>query len=117
MAFSFQRLMENMDAAKAHHGANVDTESMQAIRTGINIRDDFWDDFLQVINNSSALSNLLDVPVSTISGWHAKVKHALEEVQKADAVPDPKKKGELIPTGEPAPDPHATIMNNVEGEE
>ena len=85
MGLSFQRLMENMEAAKAKHGDNMDTKSMQAIRTGINIREDFWDDFLLVINNSSALSGLLDVPVSTISGWHSKVKHALEQVKQAEA--------------------------------
>ena len=30
-------------------------KSMSAIRTGINIRDDFWDDVLQLINNSENL--------------------------------------------------------------
>jgi hypothetical protein len=90
---------------------------MEAIRNGINVREDFWDDFLLVINNAGALSELLDVPVTKISAWHQRVKMALDKVKQADAVPDPKDKGKMLKTGVPddelAPDPKINVINQV----
>jgi hypothetical protein len=96
---SFQRLWENMESARK--GGHFDDKGMEAIRNGINIRDDFWNDFLLVINNAGALSELLDIPVTKIGSWHSRIKQALDKVQQADAVPDPKDKGEMIKTGLP----------------
>lgn len=113
---SFQKLWENMESSRKG-GHHLDDKAMEAIRNGINVREDFWDDFLLVVNNSGALSVLLDVPVTKISAWHQKVKEALDRVQKADAVPEPKDKGKLLKTGMPDDegDPKATVINQVEG--
>ena len=109
---SFQRLWENIQAQKEK--SPHDDRAMSAIRTGIGVREDFWDDFLLVVNNSEGLSQLLDVPVTRISGWHDKVKHALDKVRQADASPDPKDNGKLLKTGQPdEPDPHTVVMNPV----
>jgi hypothetical protein len=110
---SFQRLWENIQAQKEK--TPQDDKAMSAIRTGIGIREDFWDDFLQVINNSDGLSQLLDIPTTKIAGWHDKVQHALKKVQQADATPDPKDNGKLLKTGQPdEPDPHTVVMNPVQ---
>ena len=85
---------------------------MSAIRTGIGIRDDFWDDFLQVVNNSEGLSALLDIPVIKIANWHQKIKENLDKVQKTDSVPDPKDNGKLLKTGmSDELDPHTVVAN------
>lgn len=110
---SFQKLWENIQAQKEK--SPHDDRAMSAIRTGIGIREDFWDDFLQIINNSEGLSQLLDVPTTKIASWHDKVKHALNKVQKVDASPDPKNSGKLLKTGQPdEPDPHTLVMNPVQ---
>lgn len=102
----------------SHKGHHQDDKGMEAIRNGINIRDDFWDDFLLVINNAGALSELLEVPVTKISGWHSRVSAALEKVKQADTVPDPNDKGEMLKTGMPdddlEPDPKVNVINQVE---
>jgi hypothetical protein len=47
---------------KTWYDLPADDKAMSAIRTGNGISDTFWDNFLQVINNSDGLSELLDVP-------------------------------------------------------
>lgn len=94
---SFQKLWENIEK-----GDDIGTQADAAIRTGIGVREDFWDDFLLVINNSSGLSELLDVPVTKIAKWHERVKTALNRVQEADLTPDSSKaKKKMIHTGLP----------------
>jgi hypothetical protein len=97
---SFQRLWENMQAAK-NEEAVQDDRAMSAIRTGIGVRDEFWDDFLAVLNNSQDLSELLDIPVEKISSWRGKIQNALEKVRDADSDPEQKKNGKLMKTGLP----------------
>lgn len=112
---SFQKLWENMSASKM--GDHADDKAMEAIRTGINVREDFWDDFLLVINNSTALSELLDIPTTKISSWHSKIKSALDKVNKADSTPEPKDKGKLMKTGmgdEQQIDPKISVDNQVQ---
>jgi len=99
---SFQRLWEHMRRYREEADPS-ESKAMDAIRTGLNIRPDFWDDFLLVVNNSTALSELLDVPSVKISSWHSKVREVLDKVQQTDAVPDPKKKGKLMHTAEEDP--------------
>lgn len=107
---SFQRLWESMESSRKG-GHHLDDKAMEAIRNGINVQEDFWDNFLLVINNSGALSVLLDIPVSKISGWHQKVKETLERVKEADSVPEPKDKGKMLKTGMPEDD---EMINQVE---
>ena len=80
---SFRLLWENMhaDEKDAEH---IDTKSMQAIRAGISINETFWDDFLQVCNNTDALADLLNIRPEQIASWGSRVKHNLELVNKAD---------------------------------
>jgi len=112
--FSFQRLWENMeDSRRGHH----DDKGMEAIRNGINVRDDFWEDFLLVINNSGALSELLEVPVTKISGWHERVKSALDKVKQADSTPEPKDKGKMLKTGSGSFSDDPGIILHQTGEE
>ena len=107
---SFQKLWENIQLQK-ENSSQKESKSMSAIRNGIGIRENFWDDFLQLINGSEDLSELLDVPVSKISLWHEKIHHALEKVKKADSSLNPKDNSKLLKTGLPdMPDPENIIQ-------
>jgi hypothetical protein len=84
---------------EAHH---QDSKKMHAIRTGLNVNEEFWDEFMQVCNNSDGLSELLDVPSASIIGWASKIKDALEMVRQADSTGegDEKPKSKVINTGD-----------------
>lgn len=93
---SFQKLWENMNNSESPNKGD------SAIRTGIGVREDFWNDFLLVINNSSGLSELLDIPVTKIFSWRERIKEALNRVQEEDLTPDSSKsKKKMIHTGLP----------------
>lgn len=95
---SFQRLWENMRSFKEESNDDL---ALSAIRTGIGIRENFWDDFLKLTNNSEGLSALLNVPITDIVTWHDKIKEAVHKVGKDDAESDVDKHKKLIKTGMP----------------
>lgn len=92
------------------HGALLDSgaesQAMEAIRSGMHLRKkeecgDFWDDFITVCGNADALSELLNVPRETITGWPGKIRELKEKVDISDQEGDAKeKKAETLPTGE-----------------
>lgn len=57
------------------------------IRKGLNIRKegDFWDDFIQICNDSNSLSKLLNIPKEKITSWSGKIRSMIQEVKKKDA--------------------------------
>ena len=101
---SFRKLWEDIQLEKQ----NVkEDKSTSVIRSGIGIREDFWEDFLSIINNSEGLSELLDVPVGKISTWREKISSALEKVKRIDGKEQPKDNKKLLQTGDfemPEPD-------------
>lgn len=98
---SFQKLWENMEAAKSGENGNTESKASSAIRTGIGVREEFWDDFLAVLNNSSGLSELLDIPTTKISSWHQRIKEELAKVKESDQNSDGKSNRKMIHTGLP----------------
>lgn len=100
---SFQRLWENMRSLKEDMSSEDDL-ALSAIRTGIGIREDFWDDFLRLTNNSEGLSALLNVPITDVMAWHDKVKKAVHKVNEKDSESDVSKHKKLIKTGMPEED-------------
>jgi hypothetical protein len=96
--FSFQRLWEQMEELDE---LPTDDKAMSAIRTGNGVSDTFWNNFLQVINNSDGLSELLDVPVEKIIRWREKIKDSLEKIEKQDK-PKVHKKNKMLSTGHPS---------------
>ena len=95
MSISFQKLWENMSLLERHN----DDASMAAIRNGIGIRANFWEDFLLLLNDSEGLSDLLGVPVDKIGTWHDAVKKNLNRVQESDGEVVTKEKNKLLKTG------------------
>lgn len=82
---------------------NEDTGSgaIKAVRNGIGIRDSFWDDFILLLNNPEAVSELFNVPVEKIGTWHEKIKSVLSKVQEDDNEMIPKDKKSILKTGLP----------------
>ena len=93
---SFQKIMEHMEVYREGKNDKTERKSAEAIRTGINIREDFWEDFLLLLNNSAALGELLNVPSTKIASWRSRVQRYLEQVKEEDQVPDPKKRAKMI---------------------
>jgi hypothetical protein len=80
---SFRQLLENIDSSEKD-SEHIDTKAMKAIRSGMAIGESFWDQFIQVCNNTEALAELLGVRSEQVSGWASTIKHNLERVHKAD---------------------------------
>lgn len=51
----------------------------EIISFGKNIREDFWDDFILLLNNPEGLSALLNVPEDIISTWHHEIKKNIKD--------------------------------------
>lgn len=87
--------------------AETDSEgkSMQAIRSGQNLRKDdcgdFWDDFISVCGNADAMADLLEVPREKVTGWASKIRTLIDKIDAADSnEADADEKAELMPTGD-----------------
>lgn len=77
----------------------VSPKATAAVRAGLNLRPDFWDDFLKVCNQSQALSELLGVRREVIARWPSAVRAALAAVERQDSADAATKKASLITTG------------------
>jgi hypothetical protein len=94
---SFRKLWENINSEK--RGTKED-RTTSVIRSGIGIRDNFWEDFISILNNSEGLSELLDVPTTKISEWHERISKALEKVNQIDGEQKPMDNVKLLKTGD-----------------
>lgn len=97
---SFMKLWENM-ALHQKDAEHIDTGAMKAIRNGLNIRDNFWDDFLSLLNNREALSDLLGVRPEQMATWASNIKRNLDRVHQADTSGEGEKepKTQVLDTG------------------
>jgi len=92
----FCRVLEQLDE---HMAPEPDARMVAAIRAGLNIDPNFWNDFLRLCN-SPALPYLLGVNKSTISQWPAKIREYLTHVETMDSQDASRnKKANLITTG------------------
>lgn len=68
------------DSPMPHESTNR-SKAEEAIRAGLDISDDFWDNFITVCNNSDALAELLGVDTQKISTWADSIKQAVDKVK------------------------------------
>ena len=66
-------------------GDDDNGKALEAIRNGLNLLPDFWDDFLKVVNNSDGLASLLGVDAGQVTQWGEKVSNALKKIKDTDA--------------------------------
>ena len=76
-----------------------DDDAIGAIFTGINVVDDFWDNFILVCNNKDGMAALLNVSPEKIASWPFMIQSYLEKA-KDHKNPDSKEKTKIISTGE-----------------
>jgi hypothetical protein len=105
---TFGRLIERMEEDKGV--GQPDTAAIGVIRSGLNIRPEFWEDFINVCGDAQGMSQLLDVPRHLVTGWGGKIREALANVDKADDEEAKGEKSETIPTGDqdPLADPNGS---------
>lgn len=58
------------------------TPAMNVIKIGLNIDEEFWNNFIKITNNSTALGYLLDISPEKIKTWGNKIKENLKKVKK-----------------------------------
>ncbi len=71
-------------------------QEIELIKSGLNLKGDFWDNFLIVCSNTKALSKLLDVQEHKICGWTSKISK-LKEKAKNDM--NISKRSNILKTG------------------
>lgn len=84
-------------------GSGIESKAMHAIRTGLNLRTkkecgNFWEDFIQVLNNRDGMAELLEVRPEQLSQWTSKIRDLLAKANNADAEGSTQKA--MISTGE-----------------
>ena len=94
---SFGRLIEQMDGDTLLEEVNL--KAVVAIRAGLNIDPNFWDNFLKICNQSQSLSELLGIRRETIARWPGQIRENLANVEKLDSADAVTKKATLITTG------------------
>src|ERR1017187_7446195 len=96
MKLSFKKLLEAMEIDENPS----DPKSVAVVRSGLSIRPEFWDEFIQLTGDAEGMAELLDVSRDQISGWADKIRSAIDKVQQSDDEGSKDKKSEVIPTGE-----------------
>jgi hypothetical protein len=74
---NFSYLFENMDRSRRLEKENEDKQAMEAIANGMNIDENFWQNFMMVLNNTEALSSLLGIPAIKLNKWRSRVSKYL----------------------------------------
>lgn len=105
---SFAQLWEIVEKEKGRSplmGGGDDSQVINVVRTGKDLHGDdqtpFWDEFITVCNDSAGLSELLGVSREKIIGWPARIRQALEKLEKHTAEsPSERPETEVIPTGD-----------------
>lgn len=92
---TFLEAWERSRGLKESHTAAVD-----AIITGLNVSEDFWDNFILVCNNKGGMADLLNVTPEKIASWPAAISSNLNKSKSGINSPE-KEKGKLIDTGNP----------------
>jgi hypothetical protein len=99
---SFQKMIEimNEDSLLESEDSRNDEKCIAAIRAGLKIDEEFWDEFLRLCNNTEVLSHLFEIPKERMSKWPSRVRKYLELTKKIDGDEQAmNKKAKLISTG------------------
>lgn len=92
---TFFEAWERVRSIKEHN----DDAAITAIFTGINVADNFWDNFILVCNNKEGMSALLKVDSEKIASWPLIIQKYLEK-SKAHKNPETKEKTQMLDTGD-----------------
>jgi hypothetical protein len=91
------RFLEAWNKVKSFCEDSDDT-AISAIFSGINVAEDFWDNFLLVCNNKEGLAELLNVSPEKIASWSDRVQRYLDK-SREHGNPEAKEKTQVMDTG------------------
>lgn len=91
---TFLEAWEKVCGIKEHN----DDAAIGAIFTGINVADDFWNNFIMVCNNNEGVAALLNVSPEKVASWPPMIQKYLDK-SKSEKNPDAKEKTHMIDTG------------------
>ncbi len=92
---NFCNLFENMDYNKKLREEQTDRKATEAIQKGLELDEDFWRNFLILVNNSDAFGALLNVKEEKVADWRRRVtKYLTKFYEKEDS--DISKKNKFI---------------------
>lgn len=99
MAISFLELMEMMQSQGESplEGSGLEPKGMQAIKSGLEMDEGFWENFLKLCGNTEAMSDLLEVGPDKITRWHSRVRKFLNDAKLGGE----KERNVMLPTGDP----------------
>ncbi len=100
---TFLRLWENMQEDQPLMTSDASLAA-QTVRAGLNLRgkdagSTFWDDFLQMCNNSAGMGELLDVRPEQVGRWASRIGELVSRVNKEDDHQSAGQKN-VLPTGD-----------------
>jgi hypothetical protein len=82
---NFCNLFENMDYNKKLREEQTDRKATEAIQKGLELDEDFWRNFLILVNNSDAFGALLNVKEEKVADWRRRVtKYLTKFYEKED---------------------------------
>ncbi len=86
-----------MDRARRHEKEYEDAQALEAIRNGMNLDENFWQNFISVLNNTEALSNLLGVPAIKMNKWRGRIaKYLTKHLETSGDEYEVKKKRKFV---------------------
>lgn len=92
---SFLKLWESINS----QNTKSTDQAAAVIRSGVGLNENFWKEFILLMNNSKGLSELLDVPLDKVSTWHQRILSKMQEVEAEDTNTEVNKNKKLIKTG------------------
>ena len=91
---TFLEAWENISSIKEQEN----DAAIDVIFTGLNVADDFWDNFILVCNNKDGLAALLGVSPDKVVSWPPIIQEHLNKAKAKDD-PEAKEKTHIIDTG------------------
>jgi hypothetical protein len=81
---SFGMIFERMESDKIRTKEEEERLAIECIKDGLNIDEDFWKNFIMLLNNPENLGKLLGVPPIKISTWYSKIQKYLDKYLSSD---------------------------------
>jgi hypothetical protein len=108
---SFLSVIDRMSKKHFVYYENVDEigqdKATNVVRSGINLDQDFWDNFISILNNANGVAELFDVPREKVTNWASRIKEIINKINSEDNEKAKGNKAEIVPTGnEPLADPN-----------
>jgi hypothetical protein len=92
---NFCNLFENMDYQKKLKEEQIDRKALEAVHKGLDLDENFWRNFLTLVNNSDAFGALLNVKEEKVSDWRKRItKYLTKFYEKEDT--DLSKKSKFV---------------------